>query len=135
MGRPAPPRMKRSLPWSAGYQDRRPPQRPEQARPHHRISRSPSCLCGATQLPTVGFEHGTCISNAGAREAAAMRITRMSMLWRGLLSGAGAAGTTTLNVITYLDIAARGRPTSNTPEKTVEAMAGLFGLTVPGIGD
>ncbi|HEV7579021.1 MAG TPA: hypothetical protein VGO77_01175 [Mycobacterium sp.] len=58
-------------------------------------------------------------------------------LWPGLLSGAaaGAAGTTTLNVITYLDIAVRGRPTSSTPERTVEAMARLFGLTVPGSGD
>jgi hypothetical protein len=57
--------------------------------------------------------------------------------WSGLLSGAasGAAGTTTLNVITYLDIAVRGRPISTTPEKTVEAMARLFGLTIPGNGD
>ncbi|MEZ0352257.1 hypothetical protein [Mycobacterium sp. pR1184] len=55
----------------------------------------------------------------------------------GLLCGAaaGAAGTTTLNVITYLDIAVRGRPTSSTPERTVDAMARLFGLTVPGSGD
>ena len=66
-----------------------------------------------------------------------MKPTQTSGLWWGLLSGAaaGAAGTTTLNVITYLDIAVRGRPTSNTPEKTVEAMARLFGLTVPGSGD
>ena len=58
-------------------------------------------------------------------------------VWPGLLSGAaaGAAGTTALNVITYLDIAVRGRPTSSTPERTVEAMARLFGLTVPGSGD
>jgi len=66
-----------------------------------------------------------------------MKTTHMSGLWQGLLSGAvaGAAGTTALNVITYLDIAVRGRPTSNTPERTVEAMANLFGLTVPGTGD
>ena len=66
-----------------------------------------------------------------------MKTTQMSGLWRGLLSGAaaGAAGTTMLNVITYLDIAVRGRPTSNAPERTVEAMANLFGLTVPGSGD
>jgi hypothetical protein len=58
-------------------------------------------------------------------------------VWPGLLSGAaaGAAGTTALNVITYLDIALRGRPTSSTPQRTVEAMARLFGLTVPGSGD
>jgi hypothetical protein len=66
-----------------------------------------------------------------------MKTTQMSGLWQELLSGAaaGAAGTTALNVITYLDIAVRGRPTSNTPERTVEAMANLFGLTVPGTGD
>jgi hypothetical protein len=66
-----------------------------------------------------------------------METTRIPGLWRGLLSGAtaGAAGTTALNVITYLDIAVRGRPTSTTPERTVEAMARLFGLTVPGSGD
>jgi hypothetical protein len=58
-------------------------------------------------------------------------------VWPGLLSGAaaGAAGTTALNVITYLDIAVRGRPTSSTPERTVDAMAKLFGLTIPGSGD
>src|SRR6202008_4265001 len=66
-----------------------------------------------------------------------MKTAQISGLWRGLLSGAaaGAAGTTALNVITYLDIAVRGRPTSNTPERTVEAMARLFGVTVPGTGD
>src|SRR6202008_2044717 len=66
-----------------------------------------------------------------------MKLTQRAGLWGGLLSGAaaGAAGTTTLNVITYLDIALRGRPTSNTPERTVEAMARLFGLTVPWSGD
>ncbi|BAX92643.1 hypothetical protein [Mycobacterium shigaense] len=60
-----------------------------------------------------------------------------SRVWPGLLSGAvaGAAGTTTLNVITYLDIAVRGRPTSGTPERTVAAMARLVGVTVPGNGD
>jgi hypothetical protein len=58
-------------------------------------------------------------------------------LWPGLLSGAaaGAAGTSALNVITYLDIALRGRSTSTTPERTVEAMTRLFGVTVPGSGD
>jgi hypothetical protein len=66
-----------------------------------------------------------------------MKTTQISGLWRGLLSGAaaGAAGTTALNVITYLDIAVRGRPTSTTPERTVEALARLFDLTVPGAGE
>jgi hypothetical protein len=66
-----------------------------------------------------------------------MSTTRISGLWPGLLAGAaaGAAGTTALDVITYLDIAVRGRPTSTTPQRTVEAMSRLFGLTVPGSGD
>jgi hypothetical protein len=66
-----------------------------------------------------------------------LKTTRISRLWAGLLSGAaaGAAGTTALNVITYLDIAVRGRPTSTTPERTVEAMARLFGVQVPGTAD
>src|SRR6201998_2351502 len=66
-----------------------------------------------------------------------MKNPQSSRLWAGLLSGAtaGAAGTTALNVITYLDIAVRGRPTSTTPERTVEAMARLFGVQVPGTGD
>jgi hypothetical protein len=66
-----------------------------------------------------------------------MKTPRISGLWPGLLSGAaaGAAGTTALDVITYLDIAVRGRSTSTTPQRTVEAMAKLVGLTVPGTGD
>jgi hypothetical protein len=38
-------------------------------------------------------------------------------LWYGL--AAGAAGTTVLNLVTYLDRAVRGRPASTTPEETV----------------
>jgi hypothetical protein len=66
-----------------------------------------------------------------------MKTRRISGLWPGLLSGAaaGAAGTTALDVITYLDIAVRGRPTSDTPERTVKEMTRLVGLTVPGTGD
>jgi hypothetical protein len=66
-----------------------------------------------------------------------MRTVQVSLLWPGLLIGAfaGAAGTTALNVIGYLDIAVRGRPASTTPERTVEALAGLFGFSVPGSGD
>src|ERR1700733_4307404 len=74
----------------------------------------------------------------GTRQLAGVgSVLQGKPLWPGLLSGAaaGAAGTTALNVITYLDTALRGRPTSSTPERTVEAMARLFGLTVPGSGD
>jgi hypothetical protein len=52
----------------------------------------------------------------------------------GLLAGAaaGAAGTTALNAVTYLDMALRGRPASSTPEESVEKMAEQAGLTIPG---
>lgn len=43
---------------------------------------------------------------------------------RQILTGAaaGAAGTTALNAVTYLDMAVRGRPTSSTPEDTVDKL-------------
>jgi hypothetical protein len=47
---------------------------------------------------------------------------------------AGAAGTTALNVVTYLDMAVRGRPASSTPEKSVEMMADTAGVDL-GEGD
>ncbi|WP_029429963.1 hypothetical protein [Blastococcus sp. URHD0036] len=53
-------------------------------------------------------------------------------LARGLV--AGAAGTTVLNVVTYLDMALRGRPASTTPERTVDAIAAATGVEVPGRG-
>jgi hypothetical protein len=49
-------------------------------------------------------------------------------------AAAGAAGTTALNVVTYLDMAVRGRPASSTPERTVEKLAGAARLPVPGRG-
>lgn len=45
---------------------------------------------------------------------------------------AGAAGSTALNAATYLDMAARGRPASSTPEDTVQALAGKAGTDIPG---
>ncbi len=58
-------------------------------------------------------------------------------LVRGILCGAaaGAAGTTALNAVTYLDMVLRARPTSDTPEKTVEKLAELAHLTIPGSAD
>ena len=58
-------------------------------------------------------------------------------VWPGLLSGAtaGAAGTTALNVITYLDIALRGRPTSSTPNGRSRPWRGCSASPVPGSGD
>ena len=58
----------------------------------------------------------------------------MSGALRGLLHGAaaGAAGTTALNAVTYLDMAVRARPASSTPRDTVEALASRAGVEIPG---
>ncbi|GGO90297.1 hypothetical protein [Wenjunlia tyrosinilytica] len=55
-------------------------------------------------------------------------------LRRGLLSGAaaGAVGTTALDVVTYLDMVTRGRPTSSTPEDSIEALSRTSHIPVPG---
>lgn len=52
---------------------------------------------------------------------------------RGL--AAGAAGTTALNAVTYLDMSIRGRPASELPAKAVEDLAGRTGRQVPGDAD
>lgn len=57
----------------------------------------------------------------------------MGTLTRGLV--AGAVGTLALNAATYLDMAVRGRPASDTPERSVEAIAGALGADIPGKGD
>ena len=56
---------------------------------------------------------------------------------RRILTGAmaGAAGTTALNAVTYLDMVVRARGTSSTPEDTVEAAAKRVGVDVPGEGE
>lgn len=38
---------------------------------------------------------------------------------------AGAVGSTALNVVSYLDMALRGRPESNAPQETVNRLAGI----------
>jgi hypothetical protein len=55
---------------------------------------------------------------------------------RPLLRGAlaGAAGTTALNAATYVDMAVRARPASDTPERAVEKVTGDLGVPVPGQG-
>jgi hypothetical protein len=57
-------------------------------------------------------------------------ISTLGWVLRG--AAAGAAGTTALNAVTYLDMAVRGRPSSSTPEKTVEALAEKAHVTIPG---
>ena len=64
---------------------------------------------------------------------AAKTIGPLGWVLRG--AAAGAAGTTALNVVAYLDMAVRGRPASSTPQRTAEALAGLAHVTVPGQGE
>ncbi len=50
-------------------------------------------------------------------------------------AAAGAAGTTALNAVTYLDMTVRGRGTSSTPEDTVEKLAATAHVPIPGQGE
>jgi len=47
-------------------------------------------------------------------------------------AAAGAAGTTALNAVTYLDMAVRGRPASDAPEQLVRRLADRAGVDLPG---
>ena len=47
---------------------------------------------------------------------------------------AGAAGTTALNAVAYLDMAWRGRPPSSIPQQSVEELARRAGREIPGTG-
>jgi hypothetical protein len=47
-------------------------------------------------------------------------------------AAAGAAGSTALNAVAYLDMAVRGRASSSTPEDTVEKLAEKAHVTIPG---
>lgn len=58
------------------------------------------------------------------------RIGPLGWALRG--AAAGAAGTAALNAVTYLDMAVRGRPSSSTPQKTVEAVAEKAHVGIPG---
>jgi hypothetical protein len=50
-------------------------------------------------------------------------------VWWGVV--AGAAGTTALTAVTYVDMALRGRPASSTPQQTIERAAALVGVSLP----
>lgn len=55
------------------------------------------------------------------------------MLRRALAGlAAGAAGTAALNLVTYLDMLARGRPASDVPARTVETLAEAAGMEISG---
>jgi hypothetical protein len=60
-------------------------------------------------------------------------ISTLGWVLRG--ATAGAAGTTALNAVTYLDMTIRGRPTSSTPERTIETLAEKAHLSIPGDAD
>lgn len=60
-------------------------------------------------------------------------ITTLGWALRG--AAAGAAGTTALNAVTYLDMTVRGRGTSSTPEQTVEKLAEAAHVSIPGQGE
>jgi hypothetical protein len=62
--------------------------------------------------------------------AAPGRVSQAMNLARGMLDGA--AGTTALNVATYLDMAARARPASSSPQDIVEKLSEAAGVPVPG---
>jgi hypothetical protein len=55
----------------------------------------------------------------------------------GVIRGAaaGAAGTTALNAVTYLDMALRGRPASSVPEAAIERASRTAHLSIPGSGE
>lgn len=58
----------------------------------------------------------------------------MNTIARTIAAGAaaGAAGTTVLNAVTYLDMALRARPASSTPEESVRRLAHALGTDIPG---
>lgn len=58
------------------------------------------------------------------------RITPLGWALRG--AAAGAAGTTALNAVTYLDMSIRGRPSSSTPQQVVETAADKAHVNIPG---
>jgi hypothetical protein len=60
-------------------------------------------------------------------------ITTLGWALRG--AAAGAAGTTALNAVTYLDMTVRGRGASSTPAQTVEKLAEVAHVSIPGRGE
>lgn len=66
-----------------------------------------------------------------------MTSTTPARTGRALLVGlaAGAAGTTALNVVTYLDVVIRARGASSTPKDTAAKLAQELGIDIPGDED
>ena len=61
-----------------------------------------------------------------------MTTAKSTTIVRGLL--AGAVGVTALNLVSYLDMAVRGRPASTVPENLVDTLASRAGHPIPGDG-
>lgn len=59
-----------------------------------------------------------------------MRVGMMRQILLG--AAAGAAGTTALNAVTYLDMVWRGRPASPAPQQTIQRVADAAHIPVPG---
>ena len=72
-------------------------------------------------------------TSIGTSRAGRRGISAVGWMLRG--AAAGAAGSTALNAVTYLDMAVRGRGTSSTPEDTVEKLAETVHVSIPGEGD
>lgn len=81
-----------------------------------------------------GYRHRMAKRTAvGTGGTAGRGISTLGWALRG--AAAGAAGSTALNAVTYADMAVRGRPTSSTPEQTVEELAETAHVPIPGDGD
>ena len=72
-------------------------------------------------------------TSLGASGTGGRGISATGWALRG--AAAGAAATTALNAVTYLDMVVRGRGTSSTPEDTVEKLAEKAHVPIPGEGD
>ncbi|WP_298180744.1 hypothetical protein [Saccharomonospora sp.] len=57
----------------------------------------------------------------------------LSSIVRG--AAAGAAGTTALHAATYLDMTLRGRPSSSTPQQTIDKLSETTDTSIPGDKD
>jgi hypothetical protein len=77
------------------------------------------------------------IQKANAVRTRRPAASRRSAMGLGILSGAaaGAAGTVALDAATYLDMTVRGRPSSTTPQQTIEAIEQKLPVSVPGDDD
>jgi hypothetical protein len=101
-----------------------------------RILRPADRAIGST-VPSFPVRDGSAPSGPAAREAGQFdrrRAGKPTAMVKGMIRGAlaGAAGATALDVVTYADMAWRGRAASSTPEQVVEEIAKRGGVEIPG---